>query len=293
MPSQRKTTAPSPQQALSGQGVPRIPGKYAIAEGCCRKIQNGPSMVLRLGTLNVGSLTGRSMEIAEILERRKIDICCLQETRWKSNGVCHVNSDKEKYKLFWNGQKTAKNDDLNGHVGEKTDCFNNVHGGFGYGKRNEDGNRILEFAESHGFCLLNTYFRKRLEHLITYKSGPSATQIDFFAVKQPHRRLFKNVKVIPGESCAGNQGSGGNDDDDGDDGNEDGSKKKNMDKTKKDAAGDEKLGRGCRVRKKKFMKEEEAGCLPPQFREEDAETTTIKSDKNGESMQKKGEDRSD
>ncbi|ESN96759.1 hypothetical protein HELRODRAFT_163870 [Helobdella robusta] len=108
MPSQRKTTAPSPQQALSGQGVRRIPGKYEIAEGCCRKIQNGPSMVLRLGTLNVGSLTGRSMEIAEMLERRRIDICCLQETRWKSNGVCHVNSDKEKYKLFWNGQKTAK-----------------------------------------------------------------------------------------------------------------------------------------------------------------------------------------
>ncbi|ESN99422.1 hypothetical protein HELRODRAFT_162970 [Helobdella robusta] len=105
----RKTTAPSPQQALSDQGVPRIPGKYAIAEGCCRKIQNGPSMVLRLGTLNVGSLTGRSMEIAEMFERRRIDICCFQETRWKSNGVCHVNSDKEKYKLFRNGQKTAKN----------------------------------------------------------------------------------------------------------------------------------------------------------------------------------------
>ncbi|ESN97391.1 hypothetical protein HELRODRAFT_178182 [Helobdella robusta] len=109
MPSQRKTTVPSTQQALSGQGVPRITGKYAIAEGCCRKIQNGSSMVLRLGTLNVGSLTGRSMEIAEMLERRRIDICCLQETRWKTNGVCHVNSDKEKYKLFWNDQKTAKN----------------------------------------------------------------------------------------------------------------------------------------------------------------------------------------
>ncbi|ESO10365.1 hypothetical protein HELRODRAFT_183689 [Helobdella robusta] len=76
-------------------GVPRIPGKYSIAEGCCRKIQNGFSMVLRLGTLNVGSLTGRSMEIAEMLERRRIDICFLQETRWKSNGVCHVNQTKK------------------------------------------------------------------------------------------------------------------------------------------------------------------------------------------------------
>ncbi|ESN92893.1 hypothetical protein HELRODRAFT_165025 [Helobdella robusta] len=82
------------QQALSGQGVPRIPGKYAIVEGCCRKIQNGPSMVL--GTLNVASLTGPSMKNAEMLERKRIDICCLQEIRWKSNGVCHVNSDKGK-----------------------------------------------------------------------------------------------------------------------------------------------------------------------------------------------------
>ncbi|ESO12045.1 hypothetical protein HELRODRAFT_158452 [Helobdella robusta] len=97
------------QQALSGHRVPRIHGKYAIAERCCSKIQNGPSMVLRLGTLNVGSLTSRSMETAEMLERKRIDICCLQETRWKSNGVCHINPDNEKYKLFWNGQKTAKN----------------------------------------------------------------------------------------------------------------------------------------------------------------------------------------
>ncbi|ESO03515.1 hypothetical protein HELRODRAFT_184272 [Helobdella robusta] len=127
-------------------------------------------MVLRFGTLNVGSLTGHSMEIAEMPERKRIDICCLQETRWLSNGVCHVNSDKEKYKLLWNGQKTAKNGvgilsenrDLNGHVGEKIDGFDNVHGGFGYGERNEDGNRILEFAERHGFCLLNTY-RKRMK----------------------------------------------------------------------------------------------------------------------------------
>ncbi|ESN94260.1 hypothetical protein HELRODRAFT_164067 [Helobdella robusta] len=51
--------------------------------------------------------------------------------------------------------------DLNGHVGEKTDGFDNVHSGFNYGERNEDGNRILEFAESNGFCLQNTNFNKR------------------------------------------------------------------------------------------------------------------------------------
>ncbi|ESN93965.1 hypothetical protein HELRODRAFT_180380 [Helobdella robusta] len=46
-------------------------------------------------------------------------------------------------------QVYERKSDLNGHVGEKTDGFDNVHGGFGYGERNEDGNRTLEFADSH------------------------------------------------------------------------------------------------------------------------------------------------
>ncbi|ESN92945.1 hypothetical protein HELRODRAFT_165086 [Helobdella robusta] len=68
--------------------------------------------------------------------------------------------------------------DLNGHVGDKTNGFHGVHGSFGYGSQNKDDIRILEFTESHEFFLLNTYFKKRAEHLITYKSGMSCTQID-------------------------------------------------------------------------------------------------------------------
>ncbi|ESO01543.1 hypothetical protein HELRODRAFT_174505 [Helobdella robusta] len=45
------------------------------------------------------------MEIVDMLERRRVDICSLQETRWKSNGVSLIGS----YKLFWNGQKTVQN----------------------------------------------------------------------------------------------------------------------------------------------------------------------------------------
>ncbi|ESO10244.1 hypothetical protein HELRODRAFT_168134 [Helobdella robusta] len=45
-----------------------------------------------------------SIEIVDMLERRRVDICSLQETRWKSNGVPLIGS----YKLFWNSQKTAK-----------------------------------------------------------------------------------------------------------------------------------------------------------------------------------------
>ena len=41
----------------------------------------------RFGTWNVGSMTGRSGKVAEALERRKVKVCCIQETRWKGEGT--------------------------------------------------------------------------------------------------------------------------------------------------------------------------------------------------------------
>jgi len=34
---------------------------------------------------NVGSLTGKIREVAELLKRRKINICCVPETKWKGD----------------------------------------------------------------------------------------------------------------------------------------------------------------------------------------------------------------
>ena len=36
---------------------------------------------IRIATLNVGTTKGRSNEIVEMLSRRLIDICCVQESR--------------------------------------------------------------------------------------------------------------------------------------------------------------------------------------------------------------------
>ena len=38
---------------------------------------------LRIATLNVGSMTGKGRELADVLNRRMIDIARVQETRWK------------------------------------------------------------------------------------------------------------------------------------------------------------------------------------------------------------------
>ncbi|VDO93095.1 unnamed protein product [Heligmosomoides polygyrus] len=62
--------------------------------------------------------------------------------------------------------------DINGHVGAAKDGYS-CHGGFGYGSRNADGGRILEYAESPSLAIVNTVFRKRNSHLISYYSGSS------------------------------------------------------------------------------------------------------------------------
>src|SRR5699024_11095563 len=60
--------------------------------------------------------------------------------------------------------------DLNGHVGSNRDGYH-CHGGNGFGERNADGVRILDFAEATGMQICNTFFRKRPTHLVTYSSG--------------------------------------------------------------------------------------------------------------------------
>ena len=45
---------------------------------------------MRFGTLNVRSLCGRKTEVCEELRKRTVDVCCMQEVRWKGQGACFV-----------------------------------------------------------------------------------------------------------------------------------------------------------------------------------------------------------
>lgn len=86
--------------------------------------------------------------------------------------------------------------DLNGHVGHDKNAHPS-HGGLGYGTLNDDGQRILNFAESHDLAICNTFFKKRESHLITYYSGHKKTQIDYVLVRQRDRQLVHDVKALP------------------------------------------------------------------------------------------------
>ena len=59
-----------------------------------------------------------------------------------------------------------------------------VHGGYGFRDRNEAGVSILDFAVAYDLILANTYFKKRDEHLIIFKSRSNKSQIDFFLTRK-------------------------------------------------------------------------------------------------------------
>ena len=92
--------------------------------------------------------------------------------------------------------------DWNGHIGSQSTGFEEVHGGQAIGKRNTEGERILEFAFANELVVRNTWFKKTPEHLVTYQSGNAAIQIDFILYRRSFRKQVSNVKVILGEECA-------------------------------------------------------------------------------------------
>jgi hypothetical protein len=88
--------------------------------------------------------------------------------------------------------------DLNGHVGANAEGYEGVHGGFGYGVRNEEGCRVLELRDAHSMVVGNTLFKRAPARLITYRSGENMSMIDYVVVKAKDRKYVKNVKAIPG-----------------------------------------------------------------------------------------------
>ncbi|KAK3550470.1 hypothetical protein QTP86_029428 [Hemibagrus guttatus] len=209
-----------------------------------REKRKGKSVGLRIGTLNVGTMTGKGRELADMMERRKVDILCVQETRWKGskarsigagfklfyygvdskrNGVGvvlkeefvrnvlevkrvsdrvmslkleiegvmlnvvsgyapQVGCELEEKERFWSeldevmesiptGERVVIGADFNGHVGEGNRGDEEVMGKFGVKERNLEGQMVVDFAKRMDMAVVNTYFQKREENRVTYKSG--------------------------------------------------------------------------------------------------------------------------
>uniref|UniRef100_A0A914WEJ7 Uncharacterized protein n=1 Tax=Plectus sambesii TaxID=2011161 RepID=A0A914WEJ7_9BILA len=91
--------------------------------------------------------------------------------------------------------------DLNGHIGKQKDGHR-ADGGHGYGKRNEDGERILDYTDVHDLVIVNSFFTKRDSQLKTFYSGLTSSQIDFVLVRRRDFLLITDAKVVPYETVA-------------------------------------------------------------------------------------------
>ncbi|XP_067122759.1 craniofacial development protein 2-like [Centruroides vittatus] len=91
--------------------------------------------------------------------------------------------------------------DLNGHVGATRENYERVHGGSRFGDRNTDGDRILECAEVFDLAIVNTFFKKRTSHLVTYASGSRITR-DYCLIRRQDLKFVVNTKVVPPDNVA-------------------------------------------------------------------------------------------
>ncbi|KAK3518697.1 hypothetical protein QTP70_008580 [Hemibagrus guttatus] len=163
---------------------------------------------------------GKGRELADMMERRKVDVLCVQETRWKGskarsigagfklfyygvdskrNGVgvvleeefvrnvLEVGCELEEKERFWSEldevmesipmvERVVIGMDFNGHVGEGNRGDEEVMGKFGVKERNLEGQMVVDFAKRMDMGVVNTYFQKREEHRVNYKSGGRRTQ---------------------------------------------------------------------------------------------------------------------
>ena len=62
--------------------------------------------LIRVGTLNIGTMTGRGRELEDTMERRNVDILCLQEIKWKGSKARTIGGG---CKIFYNGADGRKN----------------------------------------------------------------------------------------------------------------------------------------------------------------------------------------
>ena len=102
----------------------------------------------------------------------------------------HSGKSEEKKESFWNemfhlvscipqNEMVVLAGDMNGHVISSNAGYDGMHGGFGYGDRNADGSRILEFADGINVVICNTLFVKQESHLMTYAAGPVKSTVDY------------------------------------------------------------------------------------------------------------------
>ena len=98
--------------------------------------------------------------------------------------------------------KIALNADLNGHVSEGSIGDEEIMGRYGAGTRNEKGRMLMDFLKRMDLAIINTYFKKKDKHRVTYKSGGKSTQVDYLMCRKRDLKEMCDCKIIVNECVA-------------------------------------------------------------------------------------------
>lgn len=65
----------------------------------------------RFASWNVGSMTGRSCEIEDMMRRRNLDVLCVQETKWRNTGsrARFLDNRSKAFKMYYYGEQQDRN----------------------------------------------------------------------------------------------------------------------------------------------------------------------------------------
>ena len=83
--------------------------------------------------------------------------------------------------------------DINGHIGEKRARYEAVHGGYSFGLRNSEGERILKFTVATNLVICNSMFKKRENQQITFESGGAASAVDYILIRVGDKKTVQNT----------------------------------------------------------------------------------------------------
>jgi exonuclease III len=87
-----------PATVASGQGL--------LHQGRVQRKRRVRDVRMRMISWNIGTMTGRGRELADVLKRRRVNVACLQETKWKGSKAREIG---EGYKFYYCGSDGKRN----------------------------------------------------------------------------------------------------------------------------------------------------------------------------------------
>ncbi|XP_066950620.1 uncharacterized protein [Macrobrachium rosenbergii] len=135
-------------------------------------------------------------EVMNIVSAFAPKVGCTEEKNYSWNEIDGMMQDLEEH------ERAVVGAGLNGHVGGENGIIGRVHGSHGIGERNPEGESIMDFAMATDVAIVSTFFKKKMEHPNTYRSGGRCSQIDYSLYKKQRLLEVKNCKVVPGDHVA-------------------------------------------------------------------------------------------